>query len=72
MAEYKNNRAPVSQKSHTIEKPKNPEYIGGSVTIQINEKELVVPTGTTILEACRQHNIHIPFSLSSIYQKGFF
>ena len=60
MADYKKDRAPVSQKPHTIEKPENPEYIGGSVTIQINEKELVVPTGTTILEACRQHNIHIP------------
>jgi iron-only hydrogenase group A len=60
MADYKKDRAPVSQKPHTIEKPKNPEYIGGSVTIQINEKELVVPLGTTILEACRSHNIHIP------------
>ncbi len=60
MEDYKKDRAPVSQKPHTIEKPKNPEYIGGSVTIQINEKELVVPLGTTILEACRSHNIHIP------------
>lgn len=60
MAEYKEERAPVSQKPHKIEKPKNPEYIGGSVTIQINERELVVPTGTTILEACRENNIHIP------------
>ncbi len=53
-------RAPESQKPHKVEKPKNPEYIGGSVRIQINEKELIVPMGTTILEACRQNNIHIP------------
>ena len=60
MDEYKKDRAPVSQKPHIIEKPKNPEYIGGSVKVQINEKEIVVPIGTTILEACRDNNIHIP------------
>lgn len=60
MEEYNKNRAPVSQKPHVIEKPKNPEYIGGSVKVQINEKELVIPTGTTILDACKKHNIHIP------------
>ena len=60
MVNDKTSRAPVSQKPHKVEKPKNPEYIGGSVRIQINEKELVVPTGTTILEACRENNIHIP------------
>lgn len=60
MDDYKKDRAPVSQKPHIIEKPKNPEYIGGSVKIQINEKELVIPLGTTILEACRENNIHIP------------
>ncbi|MBK8946545.1 MAG: iron hydrogenase small subunit [Ignavibacteriae bacterium] len=60
MEEYKHDRAPISQKSHIIEKPKNPEYIGGSVKIQINEKQIVVPMGTTILEACKEHNIHIP------------
>lgn len=60
MDEYKKDRAPVSQKPHIIEKPKNPEYIGGSVTVQINEKKIVVPMGTTILDACKQNNIHIP------------
>jgi len=55
-----NSRIPTSQKPHIVEKPEHPEYIGGSVTIEINEKELVVPAGTTILEACRQNNIHIP------------
>lgn len=53
-------RAPVSQKAHTVEKPKNPEYIGGTVSVQINEKKISVPMGTTILEACREHGIHIP------------
>ncbi|MCB9205752.1 MAG: iron hydrogenase small subunit [Ignavibacteriales bacterium] len=60
MEEINKGRAPVSQKPHVIEKPKHPEYIGGSVKIQINEKDIVIPTGTTILEACRENNIHIP------------
>ncbi len=53
-------RAPVSQKPHVIEKPEHPEHIGGSVSIEINEKKVTVPFGTTILEACRQNQIHIP------------
>lgn len=60
MENKKNGRAPVSQKPHKIELPLHPEYIGGSVKVQINEKELTVPLGTTILEACKQNNIHIP------------
>ncbi len=62
-AEMGNNttlRAPVSQKPHKIEKPEHPEYLGGSVTIEINEKKITVPFGTTILEACKQNQIHIP------------
>ncbi len=38
-------RAPESQKAHIVEKPLNPEHIGGSVTIEINEKKLSVPFG---------------------------
>jgi len=53
-------RAPVSQKSLVIEKPENPEYIGGTVSIEINDKKFSVPLGTTILEACKQNQIHIP------------
>ena len=53
-------RAPVSQKSLIIEQPENPEFIGGSVSIEINEKKISVPLGTTILEACRQNQVHIP------------
>ncbi len=60
METKKNGRAPVSQKPHRIEKPEHPEHIGGSVRIQINEKELVVPLGTTILEACKDNHIHVP------------
>jgi len=60
METKKNGRAPVSQKPHRIEKPEHPEYIGGTVSIQINEKKLTVPLGTTILEACRDNHIHIP------------
>ena len=56
----KDNRAPVSQKPHTVDKPAHPEHIGGSITVEINEKKISVPMGTTILEACRQNQIHIP------------
>lgn len=53
-------RAPASQKPHVIIKPEHPEYIGGTISIEINEKKLSVPMGTTILEACKDNNIHIP------------
>lgn len=53
-------RAPVSQKPHVITKPEHPEYIGGSITIEVNEKKLSVPMGTTILEACKENHVHIP------------
>jgi NADH-quinone oxidoreductase subunit G/[NiFe] hydrogenase diaphorase moiety small subunit len=60
MADKELLRAPVSQKPLVVEKPEHPEYIGGSVSIEINEKKVSVPLGTTILEACRQNQIHIP------------
>lgn len=53
-------RAPISQQAHVIEKPEHPEYIGGSVTVEINEKKVTVPLGTTILEACRQNQVYVP------------
>lgn len=53
-------RAPVSQQAHIVEKPAHPEYIGGSVTVEINEKKVTVPMGTTILEACRQNQVYVP------------
>ncbi|MGE5478923.1 MAG: NADH-dependent [FeFe] hydrogenase, group A6 [Chloroflexota bacterium] len=36
------------------------EYIGSHVEVTINGKAIKAPIGTTILEACRQNNIHIP------------
>lgn len=60
MIDKKTQRTPEAQKPHVIEKPEHPEYIGGSVTVQINEKTVSVPLGTTILEACRDNHIHIP------------
>jgi len=53
-------RAPISQQAHVIEKPEHPEYIGGSITVEINEKKVTVPFGTTILEACRKNQIYVP------------
>jgi NADH-quinone oxidoreductase subunit G/[NiFe] hydrogenase diaphorase moiety small subunit len=53
-------RAPVSQKPLVIEKPVDPSYIGGTISIEINEKKVTVPLGTTILEACRMNGISVP------------
>lgn len=53
-------RAPESQRPLTVEKPKDTDTIGGKVSIEINGEKVSVPMGTTILEACREHNIHIP------------
>ena len=36
------------------------ETIGGTVSVEINEKKMSVPLGTTILEACRKNQVHIP------------
>ena len=60
MENKKKLRAPVSQKAHVIPIPEHPEYIGGSISIELNEKKVTVPFGTTILEACQQNQIHIP------------
>jgi NADH-quinone oxidoreductase subunit G/[NiFe] hydrogenase diaphorase moiety small subunit len=53
-------RAPESQKPFKVEIPKHPEHIGGTISIEINEKKVSVPFGTTILEACKQSQIKIP------------
>ncbi|OIP55027.1 MAG: hydrogenase [Ignavibacteria bacterium CG2_30_36_16] len=34
--------------------------MGGTVTVEINEKKVSVPFGTTILEACKENQVHIP------------
>lgn len=61
MADYKSSdRAPVSQQRLAIDKPSDVDSIGGMVGIEINGQPFNVPLGTTILDACRQNNIHIP------------
>ena len=60
MTESDNIRVPVSQQPHSVTKSKKENGIGGLVSIQINEKAVMVPLGTTILEACRKNQIHIP------------
>lgn len=55
----KDNRAPVSQKPLTMPKP-DKDAIGATVGIEINGNPYKVLIGTTILEACRQNNIHVP------------
>lgn len=52
-------RAPVAQKPHKVETTAIGD-IGGLIDIEINGKPYQVPFGITILEACRQNNIHIP------------
>lgn len=54
-----NSRAPVSQKPHSIFKTTDGD-IGNLVTIEINGKKYKTTFGTTILDACRENNIHIP------------
>ncbi len=53
-------RAPVSQKAHIPKVEAVEGEIGALVSIEINGHPFHVPMGTTILDACRQHNIHIP------------
>ncbi len=60
MDSRKDYRAPLSQQPLTIEKPTDLTSIGGTITIEINEKKIVVPLGTTILEACKMAGISIP------------
>ncbi len=53
-------RSPVSQRPHIIPKAKDRTGIGANVTIEVNGEKLSVPMGRTILEICRENNIHIP------------
>lgn len=53
-------RAPVSQQPFKVEKPQDLNTIGGMISIEINEKKVSVPLGTTIYEACKENQIHIP------------
>jgi len=52
-------RIPTAQQSLKIEKGAAHE-IGGLVDIEINGKKFQVPFGTSILEACKEFDFHIP------------
>jgi len=52
-------RAPISQRSQYVEKV-DKDAIGGTVKAVIDDIEVTVPMGTTILEAARRVNIKIP------------
>jgi iron-only hydrogenase group A len=54
-----NQRTPVSQQAHSVPRSTE-EGIGSNVSIEINGKSLHVPLGTTILDACKDNNVHIP------------
>ena len=53
-------RTPMSQQALTIEKPTLEDGIGSKVTVEINEKKVQVFFGQTILEACKENQIHVP------------
>lgn len=53
-------RSPLSQKGHTIKKQEDLNTIGGSISVEINEKKVSVPLGMTILEACKINQVHVP------------
>jgi NADH-quinone oxidoreductase subunit G/[NiFe] hydrogenase diaphorase moiety small subunit len=60
MVKRDNKRVPVSQQPFVVSTPEDTSTIGGTVTVEIDEKKVSVPLGTTILEACRRNQIHIP------------
>ena len=61
MEKHNNSRSPESQRPFIVEKTSGEmETIGGTVSVEINEKKMSVPLGTTILEACRKNQVHIP------------
>ena len=53
-------RAPLSQRKYRIKELEDKDAIGAMVKITIDGNEIKVPYGTTILEAARKLNIHIP------------
>lgn len=53
-------RAPLSQRKYRIKELEDTDAIGAMVKITIDGNEIKVPYGTTILEAARKLNIHIP------------
>ncbi|MCX7737652.1 MAG: NADH-dependent [FeFe] hydrogenase, group A6 [Candidatus Kapabacteria bacterium] len=59
MIKDKLSRTPVSQQPLIVKKEEE-GGIGSFVEVEINGRKIQVQMGTTILEACRQNNIHIP------------
>jgi len=53
-------RSPKSTTTATVKTPVNTEAIGALIKVSIDDKEIKVPMGTTILEAAKQLGIHIP------------
>ena len=53
-------RAPRSQQRQAVERPANLDSIGAQISVTIDDKQIKVPVGTTILDAARQLGIHIP------------
>jgi NADH-quinone oxidoreductase subunit G/[NiFe] hydrogenase diaphorase moiety small subunit len=60
MPKETNPRIPVSQQPFKVQKPEDTSTIGGMISVEINEKKIFVPLGTTILEACKENQVHIP------------
>lgn len=53
-------RGPASQQAKDIQQPADLNAIGAQVTVSIDDKEVKVPLGTTILEAAKQVGVRIP------------
>lgn len=53
-------RTPVSQQPHKVKPTNGNDGIGGLISVEINDRKISVPFGQTILEACRENQIHIP------------
>lgn len=53
-------RSPKSTTTAAVKTPVNTEAIGALIKVSIDDKEIKVPMGTTILEAAKQLGIHIP------------
>lgn len=53
-------RAPKAQQRLMVDVADNLNQLGSLVDVEINGQSIKVPLGTTILEACKMHNIHVP------------
>lgn len=53
-------RAAGGERPRVVDKPTDTSAIGAMITAKIDDNEIKVPSGTTILEAARKLGIHIP------------